>query len=166
MGSRPDSRHIEIRASILEFVLFVQADGMKGPESGEFVVPIFTVSVVFESSEGAWLVSRARTVVATYASCRDAIGGACEIAVAMRRRMHCGMRLRVRDMCGDWHMYSVIGGHCSAAAMASYMLNQLRSGVLEPPAVHSPRAPFVFYVRMKSFFERGAWMLMHRPVRA
>src|SRR5699024_8382455 len=120
-------------------------------QSGGFVMPIFTVSIAFELSEGSWQVSRAHTVVATCASCRDAIGCACDIAAALRRRMHCDMRLRVKDRHGYWHVYASIGGDGSAAALASHVFDRLGSATPDLPVARMPDEPFVFYARAKSF---------------
>jgi len=129
-------------------------------------MPIFTVSIAFELSEGSWQVSRAHTVVATCASCRDAIGCACDIAAALRRRMHCDMRLRVKDRHGYWHVYASIGGDGPAAAVASHVFDRLGSATPDLPVARMPDEPFVFYARAKSFLEKSARKVVRRSVHA
>lgn len=68
---------------------------------------MLTVSISFDSSKHAWVVCRARTVVQTHASFYDAVRGACKIAVALRRRMHCHTQLRVWDENDGWHVHAL-----------------------------------------------------------
>lgn len=106
---------------------------------------IFTVSIAFDSSEGSWQVSRAHTVVATYASRSGALHGANEVAGSLRRRMHCDTRLRVKDRHGGWHVCTSIGGDRSAITRASRMLSQLRSTMPGSLFSRRPGAPSVFF---------------------
>ncbi len=89
-------------------------------------MPILTLSVAFTATERKWVITRARTVVAAYASRDQAIAAASEIAYALRRRMRCHMRIRVQGAHGEWHEYLALNDRRSAAVMALRVLYKLR----------------------------------------
>lgn len=94
---------------------------------GVLSMPILTVSVAFDPADTVWVVRRAYTVIAQYASRDQAIAAASEVAYSLRGRMHCDTRIRVRDPHCSAHEFTSLNDHRSAAAMALRVLQKFRT---------------------------------------
>lgn len=121
-------------------------------------MPIFTVSVLFDMSEQVWKVCRAHTVVEKHAIRSDAIHGACNIAVALRRHMHCDMSFRLQDRRGGWHTYTFVNDDRPASVIASRLLCKYP----DFDAMEFVRSLPVWRVCIHPFLERGMRLFPHR----
>lgn len=122
-------------------------------------MPILTVSIAFDRSERAWVVRRAHTVMGTFPSRDEALRGACEMGVNLRRRMHCDMRFRVRDGLGKWHVYATMNDDRSADDVASRLVHTCRTRMPNPLTVFLRQSPVVLYSMAKAALEKGKSML-------
>ncbi|HET7300242.1 MAG TPA: hypothetical protein VFJ01_06265 [Oleiagrimonas sp.] len=87
-------------------------------------MPIFTVCILFDSSEHVWKVCRAHTVIEKHAKRSDAIYGACVMAVSLRQHMYCDLSFRLRDRRGGWHTYVFANDKRPDSAIASSLLRK------------------------------------------
>lgn len=60
--------------------------------------------VPYSPPGGAWVVRRARTIVSTYRSQREAIEAARGLAVDLHQRMGGGVRIEIQDAAGGWRV--------------------------------------------------------------
>lgn len=60
--------------------------------------------VPYSPTGSAWVVRRARTIVSTYRSQREAIEAARGLAVDLHERMGGGVRIEVQDAAGGWRV--------------------------------------------------------------
>lgn len=60
--------------------------------------------VPYSPTGSAWVVRRARTIVNTYRSQREAIDAARGLAVDLHERMGGGVRIEVQDASGGWRV--------------------------------------------------------------
>lgn len=60
--------------------------------------------VPYSQTGSAWVVRRARTIVSTCRSQREAINAARGLAVELHQRMGGGVRIEVQDAAGGWRV--------------------------------------------------------------
>lgn len=90
-------------------------------------MPILTVSVAFDAADAVWVIRRARTVIAQYASRDQAIAAASEMAYSLRQRLDCNIRIRVRDPHRPAREFTSLNDHRSAAALALRVLQKFHT---------------------------------------
>lgn len=75
----------------------------------------------------SWVVRRARTVVRSYATRKDAIEDACEIAATLRGRMGDNVRIEVQNENGGWRLYSSVNDRRPAHVTAFHLWRRTRA---------------------------------------
>lgn len=122
-------------------------------------MPVFTVCILFDSSERVWKVCRAHTVIEKHAARSDAIYSACAMAVSLRQHMHCSLSFRVRGRGGTWHTYVFANDERPASAIALSLLCKYPD--FDP--MDFIRSLSAWRTCIRPFLEWNMRWLLHRP---
>jgi hypothetical protein len=77
---------------------------MQLKSKGRSMATDLALFVPYSPTGSAWVVRRARTIVSTYRSQREAIEGARGLALDLHERMGGGVRIEVQDAAGGWRV--------------------------------------------------------------